>query len=198
MFGLSLVLTPNLINVHHDLSQQALVEGCLAGNRDMQYALYQKYARAMYNLCLRLTGHAHDAEDALQQAFVEVFTKLDSFRGESTLGAWIKRVVINTTINTLNKRRLPTDAWDELQHDRTDDAALDPDSHTSYQIDAIKHAIDALPDGYRVVLTLYLLEGYDHEEIGQILNISEQTSKSQYSRAKARLRATIDSKAFFD
>lgn len=162
------------------------MEACKRGDRRAQKELYDRYCQAMYNICLRMTRHEADAEDLLQNAFVDVFTKLDSFRHESTIGAWIKRIVINTCINFLKKRRLNTQSWDERIPDQADER--EADTWPELTIEKVKQAIGALPDGYRTVFSLYLMEGYDHKEIGEILQISEATSKSQYSRAKSRLR----------
>lgn len=140
----------------------------------------------MYNICLRMTRHEADAEDLLQNAFVDVFMKMDSFRYESTIGAWIKRIVINTCINFLKKRKLDTTNWDErIPEPVTEESEQLTDQ---YSVVKVQRAIQALPDGYRTVFSLYLMEGYDHKEIGEILDISEATSKSQYSRAKSRIR----------
>lgn len=168
-------------NAHFDL-----VRRCQRGDRRAQFDLYKLYAKAMYNICVRMMGHAHDAEDVLQVAFVDVFTKLDSFRFESSVGAWIKRVVVNSCINHLRQKKL---FWEEL--DPRFDAAentqeYDIPEHLS--VEAIKKSVQRLPDGYRVVLSLYLFEGYDHQEIGEILGVTEATSKSQYSRARRKLR----------
>lgn len=178
----------NRTSVDSDLEQQ-LVEGCKRGERSAQQSLYNRYSKAMYNTCLRMLRTEADAEDALQMAFVEVFTKLDSFRFESTIGAWIKRIVVNTCINHLKKRRLMTVDWDERIPEPQENAEETADRQ--YEVDRIRSAITDLPDGYRTVFSLYLLEGYDHAEIGQILNISEATSKSQYSRARQRIREML-------
>ncbi len=167
-----------------------LVERCREGRRDAQFELYRLYSRAMYNTALRMLQNPHDAEDVLQSIFVEVFTKLDSFRHESSVGAWMKRITVNKCINFLKSRRL---AFSELSAgaDRIDDH--DPEPETPFTVDRINRAINELPDGYRVVFSLYAVEGYDHEEIAQILGITEATSKSQYSRAKAKLRDMLQS-----
>jgi len=169
-----------------------IIEQCKAGVRTAQFELYRQYSKGMYNVCLRMLRHPMDAEDVLQAAFTEVFSKMDTFRGESTLGAWIKRIVVNHCINFLKKKRL---VWEEV-----DDRVLirpmeeeEPIDHSKH-IERINHAVMQLPDGYRIIFSLYLLEGYDHEEIASILNISESTSKSQYSRAKARLRSILNQK----
>ena len=144
----------------------------------------------MYNTALRMVGKSGDAEDLLQNAFTEVFMKLDSFRGESTIGAWIKRIVVNKCINFLKLRRIQfaelSAAHGEPIADETPEESV-----PKATVERIHRAIGELPDGYRVVFSLYVLEGYDHEEISQILGISEQTSKSQFSRAKAKLREAL-------
>ncbi|MEO6040090.1 MAG: RNA polymerase sigma factor [Saprospiraceae bacterium] len=166
-----------------------LIERCREGRRDAQFELYRLYSRAMYNTALRMVQHPHDAEDLLQGIFVEVYTKLDSFRYESSIGAWIKRITINKCINFLKSRRL---AWSELMPgiDRVEEP--EPEPVSPYTVESINRAIEELPDGYRVVFSLYAVEGYDHEEIAQILGVTEATSKSQYSRAKAKLRAKLN------
>lgn len=165
-----------------------LVERCRLGDREAQFELYRLYSRAMYNTALRMVRHPHDAEDVLQSVFIEVFTKLESFRYESSIGAWIKKITINKCINFLKSRRI---SFSELTSgaDRAEEApeAYEPE----YNVEKINRAVAALPDGYRVVFSLYALEGYDHEEIGQILGVSEATSKSQYSRAKSKLREML-------
>lgn len=165
-----------------------LIERCRQGRRDAQFELYRLYSRAMYNTALRMVHHAHDAEDLLQSVFVEVFTKLDSFRYESSIGAWMKRITINKCINFLKSKRL---ALSELtaSHDKAEVAEYEHEP--VWSVEKINRAIGELPDGYRVVFSLYAVEGYDHEEIGQILGVTEATSKSQYSRAKAKLREML-------
>lgn len=168
-----------------NLTHRDLIDRCKEGRRDAQFELYRLYSRAMYNTALRMVQNSHDAEDLLQAIFVEVFSKLDTFRFESSLGAWIKRITINKCINFLKSRR---QIFTELSpaSDRWEDP--EPDSDVAYNVERINKAIHGLPDGYRVVFTLYAVEGYDHEEISHILGITEATSKSQYSRAKSKLR----------
>lgn len=174
------------MNQHFDI-----IEACKRGDRKAQFELYKLYSKAMYNICLRMLGSVENAEDALQNSFVDVFTKLDSFRFESSIGAWIKRIVINNCINHIKKRKLDflelNDTWHHLPQEDT------PVSDDVLKVDIIQKAIMQLPEGYRVVFTLYAMEGYDHEEIGEILGVTEATSKSQYSRAKAKLRDTLQS-----
>lgn len=146
----------------------------------------------MYNVCLRMLKHEADAEDILQRSFVDIFTKLDSFRQESAVGAWMKRIVINNCINFLKKRRLHIQELDDRQHQIA--AETVHINSQSLTVQTINEAVRELADGYRVVFSLYALEGYDHQEIAQILGITEATSKSQYSRAKQRLRLALQEK----
>ena len=169
-----------------------LIERCREGRRDAQFELYRLYSRAMYNTALRMVQHPHDAEDLLQSIFMEVYTKLESFRYESSIGAWMKRITINKCINFLKSRRL---AWTELTTGTDRAEEPEPEPVSPYTVERIQQAIGQLPDGYRVVFSLYAVEGYDHEEIAQILGVTEATSKSQYSRAKARLRETLSQQA---
>ncbi len=166
-----------------------LVKRCLDGNRRAQFELYQAYSRAMYNICYRMMGRREDAEDVLQNAFVDVYTKLDSFRFESSVGAWIKRIVVNQCINELKRRKM---VFLELMDQVTEvpQESYSPKADPG-EVERIKKAIDQLPDGYRIVFTLYMLEGYDHKEISQFLGISEGASKSQYSRAKSRINQIL-------
>ncbi len=180
----------NQASLDLELQQRQLVEACKRGDRASQHRLYSQYSRAMYNICLRMLKSEADAEDALQIAFIDVFTKLDSFRYESTIGAWIKRIVVNTCINHLKKRKLVTAEWDDRLAEPEDSAPPDEEEQ-NYQVARIKRAMEELPDGYRVVFSLYLMEGYDHAEIAGILNISVATSKSQYSRARQRIRELL-------
>jgi RNA polymerase sigma-70 factor (ECF subfamily) len=142
----------------------------------------------MYNTALRMVRNPHDAEDIIQSVFVEVFTKLDSFRYESSIGAWMKRITVNKCINFMKSRRMELTEL-TASHDKMEQPEKEPEM--PFSVEKINKAIDQLPDGYRVVFSLYAIEGYDHEEIGQILGVTEATSKSQYSRAKAKLREEL-------
>ena len=172
--------------------QTDLVAACKRGDRRAQHELYSRYAKAMYNICLRMTKSEADAEDLLQIAFIDVFTKIGSFRGESTIGAWIKRIVVNNCINFLKKRRLNTRSWEDHMHEPEWEETPGMDEESLMHVGRIRTAMDQLPDGYRVVFSLYLLEGYDHKEIAHILGVTEATSKSQYSRAKSKIRELIN------
>ncbi len=174
-----------------DPRQLELVNACKRGDRRAQHQLYTQYAKAMYNICLRMVRNEADAEDLLQNAFIDVFTKIDSYRFESTIGAWIKRIVINTCINHFKKRRVATQEWDERIADQPMIETESEYEDRKLNVKRIQKAMDKLPTGYRTVFSLYLLEGYDHKEIAQVLDISEATSKSQYSRAKSKVRQLL-------
>jgi len=142
----------------------------------------------MYNICLRMLRNEMDAEDILQNSFVDVYTNLHTFNYQATPGAWIKRIVINNCINHLKKRRINFEEMSNVA-DVIDESRITE----NYDIDVnkIKSAMNLLSDGYRTVFSLYALEGYDHAEIAQVLDISESTSKSQYHRAKQKIKSML-------
>lgn len=180
-------MTRDFENTHREI-----VEKCQKGNRQAQYDLYHLYCKGMYNVCLRMIKDPMEAEDLLQRSFIDVFSKLHTFRFESAVGAWIKRIVVNNCINHLKKRRLQLT---ELEEHHTgipfQSVQQEEDNGFPLSVETVKQAIQELPDGYRIVLTLYLIDGFDHEEISQVLDISVSTSKSQYSRARRKLREIL-------
>lgn len=169
--------------------QNGIVEKCLKGDRRAQHQLYQQYSKAMYNICLRMLNDPFEAEDVLQISFVDVFVKLNTFKAKSTIGAWIKRIVVNNCINHLRKRKLFFTEMDGELGNIPDTQPVE--EIAAYKINQVKASILKLPDGFRTVLSLYLLEGYDHKEIAEILSISESTSKSQFHRAKSKLKELL-------
>ncbi len=169
-----------------------LIERCLENDSKAQYQLYRQYADAMYNVCMRMVKNEDEAKDILQEAFVEAFTKLHTFRFEASFGSWLKRIVVNKCINLLQKKRLLTISLEDSKNARRIPEEIEDDSYTQYEVKLVQKAITQLPEGCRVVLNLYLFEGYDHAEIGEILNITESTSKAQYSKARKKLREIID------
>ena len=188
-----------------DVELVNLIEKVRLGSQKAQYELYEKYVRAMYHVCIRIVGKGHEAEEVLQDAFVKAFMRIEEYRGESSFGAWLKRIVVNTSINFLQKKKVDLVSLDEMvvepafEDDSEDNFAemnlqtgiSQKDTRHNSEVSRVKEAINKLSDGYRIVLSLYLFEGYDHEEIGNILGISSSTSKSQYSRAKKRLRKML-------
>ena len=175
-----------------------LVKRCQQGERRAQYALYQQYVKAMYNVCFRIVNHEAEAEDVLQEAFIDAFSHIGTFRGQSTFGAWLKQIVVNRSINHLRGRRLHVVSLESNQFGEDDNgdttggidyADSEPydEEGVQLEVERVRRAMQHLPEGYRVVLSLYLFEGYDHEEISNVLNISETTSRTQYLRGKKRL-----------
>ncbi|GGG17307.1 RNA polymerase sigma factor [Pontibacter amylolyticus] len=162
-----------------------VVQRCREGDNRAQYELYKLYSKAMFNVSMRITNDYAESEDVLQEAFISAFKNLHSYKAEASFGSWLKRIVINASVNAVRKRRselVPLE--DRIAGDIPDE---DYDDDTEWQVEQVRRAIQRLPDGYRVVLSLYLLEGLDHAEIGEVLGISESTSKSQYSRARKKL-----------
>jgi RNA polymerase sigma-70 factor (ECF subfamily) len=160
-----------------------LIEECRKGNSKAQFRLYDQYSKAMYNLAYRMLNNREDAEDILQEGFVECFRNIGTFRFESTFGAWLKKIIVNKCINHIKKKKIDLTLCETLPP-----VIYEEEEEVSHDTGKIFRGIEMLPDGYRIILTLYLLEGYDHAEISQILGIAESTSKSQYSRAKEKLR----------
>lgn len=177
-------------------NQNGLIDRCRNGDRKAQFEVYQKYSKAMFNTALRIVNQIPEAEDVLQDAFLDAFTKIDLFRGESTFGAWLKRIVVNKSINVVNKRRMILVDLENVDLNGNGNHQ-DPTEEPAYgelSVDNVMNAMNSLPDGYRIVFSLYCLEGYDHKEIGEILGISESGSKSQYLRAKKKLQDILKEK----
>lgn len=169
----------------YNQTDQTLVEDCLDGDAQAQQALYNNYVQAMYNVAVRMVNNSEDASDIIQEVFVKVFRSLASFEGESTLGAWIKKITVNTTLNFLRKaKKNNTTSWEDGM-DMPMEEAID---ETEYSMAQIHHAIKQLPERCRVVLSLYLIEGYQHQEIASILGVTVSTSKTQYRRGRLLLQ----------
>jgi len=176
----------NLEAVYIDKHYNLVVE-CKQGSKKACYELYRLYSKAMLNVAFRIVGNIAEAEDVLQEAFLDAFSKMKDFRQDTTFGLWLKQIVVNRSINLLRKRKLELIELEGEQLENIPDEEFEDDEETQYQAARVKEAMKELPEGYRLVISLYLLEGYDHEEIGQILNISENTSRTQFLRAKRKL-----------
>ena len=174
-----------------------LIEKCRKGDRKAQFEVYGLYYKAMYNACLRFVSRPSEAEDIMQEAFLAAFRKIDTYKGDVSFGAWLKRIVINKSIDALRQRKI---RFEESIEDPNNlaEAAIDFEDADQSQIEngikLITEAIPELPRGYQVVLSLALIEGYDHEEIAQLLSISASTSRSQLARAKKKLAEAIKNK----
>ncbi len=169
--------------------QKDIIKQSKRGNTRAQYQLYNSYAKAMFNTSMRMLNNREIAEDVLQESFSEAFRRLDSYRYESTFGAWLKRIVVNRCINEIKRRKTELVFVEDLSvytHQNNDD-----ESSVKLDVNSVKRAMEQLPNGSRMIFSLYVLEGYDHREIAEILGVSESNSKSQYSRAKSRIKEIL-------
>jgi RNA polymerase sigma factor (sigma-70 family) len=171
-----------------DATSHIIIDQCKRGDRKACCRLYEQYAKSMFNICFRMLNNRDDAEDALQEAFVQVFRNIGKYRGEATIGSWIKRIVVNHCINIIRKRKVYWESADEL--DIPDMQEVDEQEFAG-TVARVKDAVNRLPDGYRVVLSMYIFEDYSHREIAQMLNITESTAKTQYMRAKEKVRQLL-------
>ena len=176
----------NLESVYIDKHYDLVVE-CKQGSKKACYDLYRLYSKAMLNVAFRIVGDIGDAEDILQESFVDAFSKLKDFRQETTFGLWLKQIVINRSVNLLRKRRVEWISLDDEHIENLSDVEVDDGEDVQYKVLLIKEAMKELPDGYRTVLSLYLVEGFDQEEIASIMGITHSTIRTQYMRAKQRL-----------
>jgi len=177
-------LTPTITHIND------LIARCQKGDQRAQMEVYERYYRAMYNTSVRIVKDTAEAEDIMQEAFLKAFDKLDTYSGRVSFGAWLKRIVINHSLDQIKKKKLDFKNVEEYPHEIKEEKEEQEDDITE-QIEELKNALNQLADGYRIVLSLYLLEGYDHDEIGEILNISASTSRSQYTRAKNKLKEQL-------
>jgi RNA polymerase sigma-70 factor (ECF subfamily) len=170
--------------------EHLLVKGCLKGERQYQKALYEKYKTPMFRLCLRYARDRNEAEDLLQEGFVKVFTDLHQYSFQGAFGGWVRRVVLNVVLQHLRKQHRQLYTLEVDHHTkvlRSDDNVL-ADLNAEY----LTQLIQRLPPGYRAVFNLYVIEGYSHQEIADMLGIDSGTSKSQLSKAKATLRGMLE------
>ena len=162
-----------------------LVRQCIDGDTSAYRQLYDRYCKAMFNTALRIVNRVADAEDVLQDSFTDAFTQLSSFEHKSTFGAWLRQIVVFKSIGFLKRQRMNFVDMETVE-DMAEENGLD-EAAIWYTIDMIKQKMKQLPDGYRTVLSLYLFEGYDHEEIAEILGVAQPTVRTQYIRAKQKL-----------
>lgn len=171
------------------MNESELVRGCVEGSLRFQRELYQVFAPKMMGVCMRYAGNQAEAEDMLQEGFVTVFRKIDTYAGKGELGAWIRKVMVNAALMYLRKNRKF-----QMQVDLEEvDFFLESDASLFSDLAAkdLMQMVQKLPAGYRTVFNLYAIEGYNHREIGEQLTISPGTSKSQYSRAREMLRKML-------
>jgi RNA polymerase sigma factor (sigma-70 family) len=177
-------------NIHQDL-----IDGCKVGDQKAQFQIYKLYYKAMYNTSLRIVSDTMEAEDIMQESFLSAFEKIETYSGTVSFGAWLKKIVINRSLDSLNRKKAIFEDIDThigIRDSSGEDIAQKEE--IDVRVEEVKQAIEKLPDGYRIILSLYLLEGYDHDEIGEILSITSSTSRSQLSRAKQKLISELKEK----
>lgn len=170
----------------------ALINRCKTGDSKALNEVYNLYSGAMYAVSNRIVNDRMEAEDILQESFISAFKNLDNFRSESSFGAWIKRIVINKSLNHVKKRKIEfSELNDDIHGEFEDEEEETTQESEEYTINDIKKAVKNLPTGFRLVFTLYMFEDYSHQQIAEKLNISISTSKSQLHRSKAKLKELI-------
>lgn len=163
-----------------------LVRKCREKDRDAQFELYKLYYRQMYNTSLRIVNNSAEAEDIMQDSFLDAFAKIADYSGEGNFGGWLRRIVVNNSLDALKRRKNEVISLDEnIQIEEQMTETLE--ENTEYKVREIKKALTLLPDDYRTIISLFLIEGYDHEEISQIMKISYSASRTRYSRARQKL-----------
>ena len=176
------------LNLH-----QELIDGCKRGDQKSQFQIYKLYYKAMYNTSLRIVSNTMEAEDIMQEAFLSAFEKIASYSGSVSFGAWLKKIVQNRSLDFLGKKNM-LKYGDIESYNGMEDSSGDincQNEESDPRINRIMEKIKVLPERYRNILSLYLFEGYDHEEISQILSIPSSTSRSHFSRARKKLISEI-------
>ncbi len=172
-------------DVHHGLIKQ-----CKKGQQKAQMQIYKLYYKAMFNTSLRIVKSGADAEDIMQDSFLDAFRKIEQYSEEGSFGGWLKRIVLNNSLDFLNKRKPHSELIENLEI--VEDTEIH-DEELEIKLKDVKHALKEIKDEYRIIISLYLFEGYDHEEICEILGISYNLSRTRYSRAKKKLVEKIKS-----
>ncbi len=171
---------------------QDLIEACRHQNRNAQIRIYELYFKALYNTSLRIVSNTAEAEDIMQESFLEAFRKIEDYRGEGSFGAWLKRIVVNNSINHLRKKREMI-SLDESTIELRDPAPDEQEysENVFCRLEEIREGIKKLPENYRILISLHLLEGYDHEEMAEIFNTTNGNIRVKYLRAKQKLLQKI-------
>ncbi|MBI3234727.1 MAG: sigma-70 family RNA polymerase sigma factor [Bacteroidetes bacterium] len=175
------------------MTEQEIVQGCIEENIVFQEKLYKMFCGKMMGVCLRYMRSREEAEDILQEGFIKVFDKIKSFRNDGPIEAWIRRIIVNTAINQINRNKWHL-ASEDIDH--IHDFELTSPETISDKLNAndLLKIIDKLPDGYKMVFNMFAIEGYGHKEIGEMLGISESTSKTQFLKAKKYIRELLEDK----
>ncbi|MDA3779389.1 MAG: sigma-70 family RNA polymerase sigma factor [Bacteroidales bacterium] len=176
-------------NIHQDI-----INKCKIGDQKAQFQLYKLYYKSMYNTSLRIVNNNQLAEDIMQESFLKAFEKISNYIGKVSFGAWLKKIVINKSLDEIKIQKIKTDTIDDNLSNKIYEKVNTQDFNYELKAEQIKSAMELLPDGYRIVLSLNLIEGYDHNEISHILKITSSTSRSQCTRAKKKLIAILKPK----
>jgi len=168
-----------------------LLKLCKENNEKAQLTLYNRYYKAMYNVSYRIVGDSYLAEDVMQESFLKAFAKLDSFSGNVTFGSWLKKIVVNTSINELKKSN--KFQFESLDHNtKLFENTEESENYSELKVESILKTIQSLKSNYKIILTLFFIEGYDLEEITSILNITNENCRTMMSRAKESLRKKLN------
>ena len=176
------------INIH-----QEIIDACKAGDRSAQFRIYKLYSKAMYNTSLRIVNDTMEAEDVMQEAFLTAFQRIDSYTGQGSFGSWLKRIVTNKSLDAIRKRKAQVSIEDE-KLDFPEIAEENKEEEIQLQVVEVKAAIAELPEEYRLIVNLFLIEEYSHEEISEMLGISNNLSRTRLVRAKQKIQHILKEK----
>jgi RNA polymerase sigma-70 factor (ECF subfamily) len=176
------------INIHQDV-----IDACKAGDRNAQFRIYKLYYKAMYNTSLRIVNDTMEAEDIMQESFLQAFRRIESYTGEGSFGSWLKRIVTNKSLDAIRKRKNTVSIEDD-NLEFPDIAEENREEEIVLQVAVVKEAIAELPEEYRIIITLFLIERYSHEEISGMLNISNNLSRTRLVRAKQKVLKILKEK----
>ena len=172
-----------------------LIRACRRGDQGAQFEVYKLYYKAMFNTAFRIMGDSFEAEDIMQEAFLKAFSKLESFKEEAAFGAWLKRIVINLSLTQVKKKNkhqeVKLEVVDYKLEDEETTQGMSEEDYSSLKVKEVLSSMEKLKDNYKIILNLSLIEGYDNEEIAEILNISNENCRTTISRAKSKLRSLL-------
>jgi RNA polymerase sigma-70 factor (ECF subfamily) len=168
-----------------------IIDGCRKNKRNAQKELYDVYAPILLGICIRYSKSTQEAEDILQEGFIKILTKIKDFKGDGSFEGWMKKVIVNTAISHFHKNKKFNEIQD-IEHIRESDIDHDNFENNEFTHEELLNIINQMPEGYKVIFNLYAIEGFKHKEIAEMLNITESTSKSQYSRAKDKIRQELE------
>jgi RNA polymerase sigma-70 factor (ECF subfamily) len=172
-----------------DLSK--IIEKCKSYDKKAQKELYDVYSPVLFGICLRYSDSTFEAEDVLQEGFIKIFTKINNFKGDGSFEGWMRKIIVNTAISNYHKNKKHNSVLniDKVTETNDENSMFNSEEFTQEELFSV---INNLPEGYKMVFNLYAVEGYKHKEIAELLNINENTSKSQYSRAKDKIKEALE------